>query len=94
MNREQIEAYNKKKREQEINLLSKSDSSLDERIAGLDAIRKVINPHMSRSAFYRRHRKQLDFILFEDVDAWRTGRPKFFTYRRLIYFYMLKIRKI
>jgi hypothetical protein len=92
MDREHIEAYEARKRE--MNLLSESDDGLDERIEGLDAIRAVINPHMSRSAFYRRHRQALDYILLVDVDHWRTGRPKYFTFRRLIYHYMLKQRKI
>ena len=92
MNREELEAYSYEK--MKFNLLSQSDYSLDERIEGLDAIRKVINPHMSRSTFYKRHRYHMDYILFEDQDHWRTGRSKFFTFRRLIYHYMLQVRKI
>ena len=92
MDGKDVEEYYLKKRE--IDLLSQSDRSLDERIEGLDAIRKVINPHMSRSTFYKRHRPHLDYILLEDTDALRKNRPRFFTWRRLILSYMLKRRKI
>ena len=92
MNREQIEQYYGSI--YKINLLSQSDASLDERIEGLDAIRKVLSPHMSRTTFYKRHRYRMSYILFEDRDWWRNGRPKFFTFRRLILDYMVKTNKI
>lgn len=94
MDREKIEAYNREQRKRTLDFLIKSDCALDERISGLDAIRREINPYMSRTTFYRRHRRGIDFILFEDIDHWRTGRPRFFTTRRLLYYYMIGRRKI
>jgi hypothetical protein len=84
--------------QEEIDLLDPDgllpESYLDQRIEGLEAIKNIINPHMSMATFFVRHRPNLDYILFIDKDNWRTNRPKFFTYRRLIYHYMLKTRVI
>lgn len=92
MDRKDVEEYYFKKRE--IDLLSAPDPGLDERIEGLRTIKDIISPRMSMTTFYRRHRPHLDYILFIDQDAWRHNTPKFFTYRRLIYHYMLKRRRI
>ena len=94
MDREQIEEYNRQQKKQEPDFLLKSDRSLDTRIEGLVAIKNIINPRMSMSTFHRRHRRHLDYILMEDRDAWRTNRPRYFTYLRLIYHYLLSIRKV
>jgi len=66
--------------------------SLDDHVEGLDAIRKFLNPHMSASAFYLRHRQAIDYILFVDKENWRDNRARFFTTKRLLYHYMLKTR--
>lgn len=94
MNKEQLQEYNNKQRKREIDFLLKSDGNLDERIEGLRAIKDIINPRMSMATFYRRHRPHIEYILFQDIDAWRTNRPKYFTYLRLIYHYLLSTIKI
>jgi hypothetical protein len=92
MDKKDFEEYYERKKE--IDLLSESERSLDERIEGLRAIKDIISPRMSMTTFYARHRAEIDYILFVDKDHWRTGRPKFFTFRRLIYHYMLKRRVV
>jgi hypothetical protein len=92
MDRKDFEEYNEQRRE--TNLILKSDRSLDERIVGIQAIKDVINPKMSMATFYKRHRQHMDYILFIDQDAWRTNRPRYFSFRRLIYHYLLKRRVV
>jgi hypothetical protein len=61
-----------------------------ERLEGMDAIREVIDPNMSKSTFYRRHRKDIEYILIERENWWKKPvRCKYFTFRRLLYAYML-----
>ena len=65
-----------------------------ERLEGLDAIRKAIDPNMSRRTFYRKHRTALKKILMEHDRWWLRGdRVRYFTFRRLLYEYMI-VKKI
>lgn len=71
----------------------------DERVEGLEAIRKVIDPTMTEKTFNRHWRRKVDPILMEHKYWYRErrmGRPghKYFTFRRLIYGVMLAERKI
>lgn len=84
---------------EELDLITDDDGLLpsrllDERIEGLEAIKNIINPHMSMRTFYKRHRPHLDYILFVDKDHWRRKAPRYFTFRRLVYHYMLSKRVI
>lgn len=69
-----------------------------ERVEGMEALRKFIDPTMSMRSFYRYHREPLRPFLLERRDAWRkigpgsSPKPKFFSYKRLL-LYMLK-RKV
>lgn len=71
-----------------------------ERLEGLEAIRRFIDPTMSRTNFYRYHREALRPFLIERRNPWRkTGsgsspKPKFFSYKRLLMLYLLKRRVI
>jgi hypothetical protein len=79
----------------ELDLLDGEDGLLDERIEGLEAIKNIINPRMSMPTFYARHRADIDYILFVDKDHIRHGKTaRFFTFRRLVYHYMLKRRVV
>ena len=65
-----------------------------ERLEGMDEIRKAIYPTMSKSTFYLRHRKNIEYLLMERVDHWRR-RPrvcKYFTFREFIYHYLIDKR--
>jgi hypothetical protein len=76
------------------NRLSAS-GDLEERIEGLDAIRKAIDPKMSRRTFFRKWRRHVDPILLEYERWWLRDPPvRFFTFRRLLYARMLEKRKI
>jgi hypothetical protein len=63
-----------------------------ERLDGMDAIRMAMDPLMSKSTFYRRHRKEIDYILIERENWWRRRprAPRYFTFRRLLMAHMLK----
>jgi hypothetical protein len=80
--------------DRELDLLDGEDGLLDERIEGLAAIKNIINPRMSMGTFYARHRQEIDYILFVDKDHWQRNTPRFFTFRRLVYHYMLKRRVV
>jgi hypothetical protein len=61
---------------------------IHERLEGMDEIRKAINPKMSKSTFYRRHRKGLDDILIER-SYWLRLRPRAFRYFTFGWFYTI-----
>jgi len=65
----------------------------DERLEGLDAIRKFIDPTMSMRTFYNHHREPLRPWIVERKMWWKKRLPQFYSYKRLILLYMLK-RKI
>jgi hypothetical protein len=72
-----------------------SESFLEERLEGLDAIRKAIDPKMSRRTFFRNWRRHVDPILMEYERWWLRDPPiRYFTFRRLLYARMLERRKI
>lgn len=67
----------------------------DERLHGLDAIRKFMNPKMSLSRFHQYHRPRMESILMKYHQWWRKpGRMKYFTYKRLVIAYMMKAKDI
>lgn len=66
----------------------------DERIEGMDNIRKYIDPDMTVATFYRRWRKYIDPILIERQDWYRYNRPRYFTFRRYLQALMMKHKKI
>jgi hypothetical protein len=65
----------------------------EERLEGIDEIRKFIDPAMSRMTFYRHHREALRPWIVERKFWWKKRLPQFYSYKRLIMLYMLK-RKI
>jgi hypothetical protein len=65
----------------------------DERLEGLDAIRKFIDPSMCKRTFYQRHREALRPYIVERKYWWRKKLPQFYSFKRLILLYMLR-RKI
>ena len=72
-----------------------SESFLEERLEGLDAIRRAIDPQMSRRTFYRKWRWRIDCILMEYERYWLRDPPiRYFTFRRLLAVIILRKRKI
>lgn len=71
-----------------------------ERLEGLEQIRKFIDPLMSRSTFYRKHRVALMPYLIERDGYWQKDRfagkpkPRYFTFKRLVVYYMLRRKRI
>jgi hypothetical protein len=65
----------------------------EERLEGLEAIRKFIDPTMSERTFFRRHREALRPFIVERKMWWKKRLPQYYSYKRLIMLYMLK-RKI
>ena len=58
----------------------------NERLEGLEAIRKAIDPKMTERTFYRKWRWYLEPILIEYDQWWmRKPRVRYFTWRRLLY---------
>ncbi len=70
------------------------DYSIWERLEGLVEIRKAIDPKMSKTTFYRNHRKKFDHILIERKNWWRRRPPacRYFTFRVLLYHYLIENR--
>jgi hypothetical protein len=67
----------------------------DERIDGLDAIRRAIDPKMSPATFTRKWRMRVEPILMEYERFYLRDPPvRYFTFRRLLYGLMLMYRKI
>ena len=67
----------------------------DERLEGLDEIRRAIDPTMSERTFRRKWRRRIDCILMEHENWWlRPDKKRYFTFRRLLYGQMLRHRKI
>ena len=67
----------------------------DERVEGMEEIRKAIDPHLSHMTFYRKWRPIVDPILMENTD-WRTNperRGRYFTFRRYILAILLREQK-
>jgi hypothetical protein len=65
----------------------------DERLEGLDAVRKFLDPTMSRTYFYKHHRHRLDYMLME-YRYWyrRKDNVRFWTWKRLMMAYVIKQR--
>ena len=67
----------------------------NERLEGLDAIRKAIDPKMSETTFYRRWRWYIAPILIEYERWWeRNPQYRYFTWRRLLYKMILERGKV
>jgi hypothetical protein len=72
---------------------------VEDRLCGMDEIRRAIDPDMSVKTFYKYWRRKVDPIVMERR-GWRTmarmGKPsyRYFTFRRLLYAIMLRERKI
>jgi len=62
----------------------------DERLEGMDAIRRYIDPRMSSETFYRYWRKRLEPILMEHPQWGKHKRGRYFTYKRLVLAVMLE----
>jgi hypothetical protein len=68
-----------------------------ERIEGMVAIRKYIDPEMSATTFYRKHRKGIEHALIKREHRFdgRGGvKRSYFTFKRLLIHYMLKRKTI
>lgn len=67
----------------------------DERVEGMHAIRKVVDPRMGQAKFYRHWRKYLEPVILEYNQWWlRPDRIRYFSFRRLIIGKMIERRKI
>jgi hypothetical protein len=66
-----------------------------ERLEGLVAIRKFMDPWMSRSYFYKYHRKEIDHLLCEHQRWWlRPDKIRYFSFKRLVMAYMIEKKYI
>jgi hypothetical protein len=66
-----------------------------ERLEGMVAIRKFMDPYMSKSYFYKYHRKEIDYLLLEHQRWWlRPDKIRFFTWKRLLIAHMLEKKYI
>ena len=63
-----------------------------ERLEGLVEIRRAIDPEMTSYTFYKYWRRYLDPILIERTKFSVRGenKPRYFTYRRLLYAMVLQ----
>jgi hypothetical protein len=66
-----------------------------ERLEGMVAIRKFMDPYMSKSYFYKYHRKEIDYLLLEHQRWWlRPDKIRYFTWKRLLIAHMLEKKYI
>ena len=74
------------------------DTEDTERLEGMEAIRKYIDPEMSETSFYRYHRKHIDHLLMKRRQILRNRRRgrkmEYFTFKRLVIHYMLELEEI
>jgi hypothetical protein len=69
----------------------------DERVEGMDEIRKIIDPRMSRTVFYRKIRPRINHLLMERSQRnprLRGNKPIYFTFRRFLYAWMIETKII
>lgn len=61
-----------------------------DRLEGLKAIRRFIDPYMSERTFYRNHREALRPYLVERQRYWVDNLPRYYSFKPLILSYMMR----